>query len=358
MRRLVSALLLGAALRAFGADTLKTDEDVVFLPTCAVPQADGSWQVRLHGWVFEPERDSLKRRALLALLAKGIGLGDETVSELEQRNLFKDRVRPFLVSNEGGKRLVVAIAGRQVAMDPSGGDGHCTATFILDAATVAQHRTSLGTLAYTTGPWPGDPRVFHGSVHLIETEGVSVISDLDDTIKVTNCQDRRDTLKKTFLEPFVAVPGMADWYRQWAAAGVKFHVVSASPWQLYPHLDPFVRSAGFPLVTWHLKTVRWTKSGLESLAAPPERHKHAVIPAILADYPRRRFVLVGDSGQQDPEVYGALARAHANVALVLIRDVTGEKPSSRRYQTAFAGVPAERWAVFTDPATMVGCLPR
>ena len=358
MRRIVSALLLGAALRAFSADTLKTDEDVIFLPTYAVPQADGSWQVRLHGWVFEPERDSLKRRALLALLAKAIGLGDETVSELEKRNLFKDRVRPFLVDNEGGKRLVVTIAGQRVTMDPSGKDGHCFATFSLDAATVTQHRTPLGTLAYTTGPWPGDPRVFHGSVQVIDAEGVSVISDLDDTIKVTNCRDRKDTLRKTFLEPFAAVPGMADWYRQWAATGVRFHVVSASPWQLYPHLDPFLHATGFPLVTWHLKTVRWTKSGLESLTAPPELHKNVVIPAILSDFPRRRFVLIGDSGQQDPEVYGALARAHANVALVLIRDVTGEKPDNERYRTAFTGVAAERWAVFTEPTTMVGRLPR
>jgi hypothetical protein len=358
MRSLLTSLLLGAVLRAFGAEVLKPDEDVIFLPTIAIPQADGSWQVRIHGWVFEPERDSIKRRALLAIIAKTIGLGDETAAELEQRNLFKDRVRPFLVDNEGGKRLVVSIAGQQVAMDPSGKDGHCFASLTLDADAVSRHRTPLGTLPYTCGPQPGDPRVFHGAVHLIDHLGISVISDLDDTIKITGCRDRRETLRKTFLEPFAAVPGMVAWYRDWAAKGVRFHVVSASPWQLYPHLDPFMRDAGFPPVTWHLKTVRWTKSGLAELTAPPEEHKNAEIPAILTAFPQRRFVLVGDSGQQDPEVYGALARAHANVALVLIRDITGDAPDGERYRQAFQDVPAEKWSLFTDPGAMVDRLPR
>ena len=358
MRSIFIFLLLSAVVQIFGAESLKPDEDVIFLPTMAVPQADGTWLIPLHGWVFEPERDSLKRRALLALLAKGFGLSDESADEEEKRELFKERMRPFLVDNERGKRLTVSIAGQQVTMDTSGKDGHCFATLTLDANTVARHRTPQGTLAYSAGPQLGDTRVFHGCVQLIDRTGVSVISDLDDTLKITGCRDRHETMRRTFLEPFVAVPGMAEWYRAWATQGVRFHLVSASPWQLYPHLEPFLRDAGFPPVSWHLKTVRLTKAGLDKLAAPPEIHKNAEIPAILAAFPQRRFVLVGDSGQQDPEVYGALARNHANVALILIRDITGEARAGERYRLAFKDVPAEKWTLFIDPATMVDSLPR
>lgn len=358
VRRAIASLLLSTVVNAWGGEGLKNDEEVLLLPTLAVPQADGSWQVPLHGWVFEPERDSLKRRALLAPLAKSIGLGDETVAEEEQRTLFKDRVRPFLVDSEGGKRLTVTIAGRAVPMDRSASDGHCFAQVVLDAATVAQHRTAFGTLLVTCGPQPTDPRIFQGVVHLVEATGLSVITDLDDTIKITNCRDRRETLKKTFLEPFTAVPGMADLYRAWAAQGVRFHVVSASPWQLFPHLDPFTRGAHFPPMSWHLKTVRWTLHGLDGLTDAPALHKHAIIPELLARFPQRRFVLVGDSGQQDPEIYAALARSHSNVTHIFIRDVTNEAADSERYQQAFVDVPASRWALFTDPATLVDRLPR
>lgn len=358
LRRAVASLLLGAVVNAWGDEALQRDEEVLFLPTVAVPQADGSWQVPLHAWVFEPERDSIKRRALLALLAKGIGLSDETVAEADQRALFKERVRSFLVDSEGGKRPVVTIAGVQVALERSGSDGHCRARVVLDAATVAQHRTAAGTLVCTCGPLPTDPRVFRGVVHLLDAVGVSVVSDLDDTIKVTGARDRRETLRRTFLEPFIAVPGMATLYRDWLERGARIHVVSASPWQLFPHLDPFVRDAGFPVMSWHLKTVRWSLHGLDGLTDAPALHKEAVIPDLLDTFPRRRFVLVGDSGQQDPEVYGALARRHTNVVQILIRDVTGETADAERYRQAFADLPRERWALFTDPAAIADRLPR
>ena len=65
-------------------------------------------------------------------------------------------------------------------------------------------------------------------------------------------------------------------------------------------------------------------------------------------YPQRKFVLVGDSGQQDPEIYGLFARKYPRqVIAVFIHDVTGEPAESPRYQTAFEMVPAERWRLFT-----------
>ena len=74
---------------------------------------------------------------------------------------------------------------------------------------------------------------------------------------------------------------------------------------------------------------------------------------MLADHPRRRFVLVGDSGERDPEVYGAIAREHAaRIDAVLIRDVTGEPADAERYRLAFDGVARERWRLFTDPAEL------
>ena len=71
----------------------------------------------------------------------------------------------------------------------------------------------------------------------------------------------------------------------------------------------------------------------------------------LRRYPARRFILIGDSGEQDPEVYGDIARRFpAQVSGILIRNVDASRADDLRYRTAFAGIAREQWRLFTDPA--------
>ena len=156
---------------------------------------------------------------------------------------------------------------------------------------------------------PGDNRRFAGAVQLIGPRGFSVISDIDDTIKITEVGDRRALLANTFLREFREVPGMAALYRRWAKEGVFFHYVSASPWQLYAPLAAFLEAACYPSGSVHLKGFRWADTSLLDLFSSAEKTKRQAIEPILALFPHRRFILVGDSGERDPEIYAALARA-------------------------------------------------
>ena len=73
------------------------------------------------------------------------------------------------------------------------------------------------------------------------------------------------------------------------------------------------------------------------------------IEPLLSGWPKRRFVLVGDSGERDPEVYGEIARRHPDrVHRIFIRDVTGERSDAARYKEAFRDVPAGSWSVFRN----------
>jgi phosphatidate phosphatase APP1 len=165
--------------------------------------------------------------------------------------------------------------------------------------------------------------------------------------------DRRKLLANTFLREYRPVEGMAGVYRQWSDRGVSIHFVSSSPWQLYEPLSQFLRASGFPPATLHLKRFRLKDSSFWDLFADPLATKPPIIESLLQAYPQRRFVLIGDSGEQDPEVYGQIARRFPRqIAFVYIRDVTGEAASSSRYQRAFQDVPQERWQVFTDPAVL------
>jgi phosphatidate phosphatase APP1 len=196
-------------------------------------------------------------------------------------------------------------------------------------------------------------------LELLEPTGVSVISDIDDTIKVSTVGNRRELLRNTFCRPMAPVPGMAELYKAWQKFGARFHYVSASPWQLYEPLSAFIRSNGFPAGTFHLKQVGVTDGSLRRLLDSPEGYKVPVIEEIMARFPLRQFILVGDSGEKDPEIYGELARKHPKqVARIIIRMTDGAPMSEERLRSAFAGVARERWQIFVSPAEVVRELPR
>nr|MCU0874068.1 App1 family protein [Pirellulaceae bacterium] len=195
----------------------------------------------------------------------------------------------------------------------------------------------------------GDDRTFAGRVQWITPEGRSIISDIDDTIKISNVQDRQALVANTFLREFRAVPGMAPLYRKWADAGAAFHYVSGSPWQLHELLADFCRSEGFPAGSFHMKLFRLKDSSALSFFGSQEGYKTEVIEKILADFPHRNFTLVGDSGEQDPEVYAAVARKHpGQIQQILIRNVGGRGSEPARFQKAFEKIPADSWRVFEN----------
>jgi phosphatidate phosphatase APP1 len=263
-----------------------------------------------------------------------------------------DRAALFLADNERGKRLSVRIAGRVHGLARSEANGHFRSTLTLSREEVKRHAKG-GVLAYEVVTAAGDTRRFRGRVILPPPTGISVISDIDDTIKISHVLDRDELLRHTFAKPFEAVPGMGAAYAAWAERGATFHFVSSSPWQLYPFLGPFAEREGFPPAAFHLKSVRLKDRTLLNLFKSSRETKPPVIRAILRRYPRHRFILVGDSGEQDPEVYGGIAReSPQRVVHVFIRRVKDASHEPRRFRAAFAGVPEAKWTLFADPRAL------
>ena len=60
--------------------------------------------------------------------------------------------------------------------------------------------------------------------------------------------------------------------------------------------------------------------------------------------------MIGDSGEDDPEVYAQALRRHpAQIAKVYIRNVTAARRDDARFAKTFAGLDAARWVLFDDP---------
>jgi phosphatidate phosphatase APP1 len=319
---------------------IKDDESVVLFNASAQVDGDG-WLVPVHGWIFEPEAGSTWRRGALAAAHQALGVSDRDPRSAR----FETVARWFLVDNERGKRLPITIGGTQVTLPKTGSDGHAQ-LWVRVPASGGNGWLDMETRAR-------DGRRFRALVQLVPRIGVSVVSDVDDTIKVTEVLGgKRRVLERTFLEPFEAVPGMAARFRDWRDGGAVFHYVSASPWHLYPELSRFMSRGRFPTGTLHLRSFRVKDERRWNLLASPRGHKMREISTLLARYPKRRFVLVGDTGESDPEVYGELARAHPKqIAAIAIRRLPGDGWSAERRQAALGGV-ACRVLLFSKSAEL------
>jgi hypothetical protein len=189
----------------------------------------------------------------------------------------------------------------------------------------------------------GDHGIGKGRIRFLEPEGLSVVSDIDDTIRITHVPaGKRAVLRNTFLKEFKAAEGMRERYLGFvadadASGDACFHYVSGSPWQLYGSLRRFLfEQEQFPAGTVHMKNLRKNlldRGAVRDIMAfalggdlATLDQKIRQITNLMIHLPRRKFILVGDSGEKDPEVYRAIRKLFPNQVLeIYIRDVLGER---------------------------------
>jgi phosphatidate phosphatase APP1 len=160
-------------------------------------------------------------------------------------------------------------------------------------------------------------------VKISEPQGVSVISDVDDTIKHSSIgSGAREIFRNTFIRDLadLTIDGVKEWYNTMYDMGVGIHYVSNSPWQLFPVLVSYFQKAELPPGSYHLKQY----SGmLQGIFEPVAERKKGTLEKIMRDFPERKFILVGDSGEADLEVYTDVVLANpGKVIAIFIRDVT------------------------------------
>jgi hypothetical protein len=354
MKQLICCLIVLCPAAAFAADAvsdLKSDEVVEFFPTYGYADPDTKHHfVSIRAWVYEPATNS----TTAYLFWKALGLDEKQA----QNHIFKERANRFLVDSERGKQIVIRFAGQNHTLARTGANGHTETTLRLSEPPGSPRRSPAPALDYQAVLSTRDTRKFAGRVHLIPPTGISVISDIDDTIKVSQVRDKQALLNNTFLREFEPVSGMEKVYQAWARQGAAFHYVTGGPWQLFAPLEAFREKSGFPAATFHMRQFRLKDSSAWSMLASPSDYKLRTIEPILKSFPKRQFILVGDSGEKDPEVYAALARKFPDqIAKIFIRDVTNEPADAARYAECFKEVPRDRWVVFRKTDEIAGYRP-
>ena len=153
----------------------------------------------------------------------------------------------------------------------------------------------------------------------------AVVSDIDDTIMVTALPRPLLAAWNTFVLDEHArspVPGMAVLYERLVTAHPDAPVfyLSTGAWNVAPALTRFLSRNLYPpgpllLTDWGPSTDRWFRSG--------EAHKRAALARLAGEFPNVRWLLIGDDGQHDQEIYGDFVASYPdNVAAVAIRQLS------------------------------------
>ncbi len=231
----VILLNLNVAILPASTSPIKRDEVVILFPTIGYPMNDEMWALHIHGWIYEPQWEAT------TLMRRLFNLEEE---DNDDESLFQERAAAFFVDNERGKRITLSLGEKRIRLNnKSAKNGHFSEILPMPAAEIdALRHSATDFISFEAVTRANDSRRFKGQIQLLDKKGLSVISDIDDTIKISEVRDKRALLANTFMRPFQPVPNMANFYNAIAKQekNVTFHYVSASPWQLYQPLQHFM----------------------------------------------------------------------------------------------------------------------
>ncbi len=151
-----------------------------------------------------------------------------------------------------------------------------------------------------------------------------IVSDIDDTVIRTDATSLVRMVRTVLLEnAHVRSPfeGVAAFYEALHRGLNPIFYVSSGPWNLYDLLAEVFEIRGIPAGPIFLQD--WGLEEGKLIVRAHDDHKKEQIDAIVAAYPSLPFILIGDSGQRDPEIYADVARRYpGRIHAIYIRDVT------------------------------------
>ncbi len=189
---------------------------------------------------------------------------------------------------------------------------------------IRDHHLAPGWREGTVATAASEPVGFEAQI-VGKDQSFGVVSDIDDTILTTMVPRLFISAWNSFFrreEARQAVPGMAVFLDDALARrpGSPVFYLSTGAWNTHGFLTRFMRRHRYPrgamlLTDWGPTNTGWFRSGPE--------HKRNSLQQLAIDYPHISWLLVGDDGQHDPEIYGDFAASHPDhVTAIAIRQLT------------------------------------
>jgi len=223
--------------------------------------------------------------------------------------------RRFFSAPAPGVPVLVEIGGEKHEVE-SGRDGYID--LVLPAALPPGRGEALLSIE-------GYPPV-RAPLYVVEAgTDTAIVSDIDDTVMITALPRPVVAFWNTFVRREASrrpVPGMPLLFNALLDAnpGALVVYLSTGPWNIAPALEQFLATHGYPpgpllLTDWGPTAEGWFRSG--------QRHKQTELRRLLGEVPDLNWILVGDDGQHDPDVYAAAAEEFpGRVQAIVLRELS------------------------------------
>ncbi|KAJ3397188.1 hypothetical protein HDU80_009673 [Chytriomyces hyalinus] len=368
---------------AASADQVKEESAIATEPIVNAEPAAKTLNVHVRGWVHIHKKAGFRRNLLLGISKRILSPIRQDRSRLASQ-VFEERAGAFLDGGftEQGVIRVAILGFKKRSVDRSNSelgleavealvkDAQFDVTPLMNSSGIFDdviripesvmdewrkaagtgedyHMHQLEFIAYKKSGSQAGTHAFSVSI-IVEETGFSIITDLDDTIKDSDVyRGPSAALNNALFTPSSSsIAGMSALYNHFAAdCAMAFHYVSASPFQLLDMINNFLIGGEFPSGSVILRDM-WNQASRRA-------YKDDVIKGLFTKYPKRKFILIGDAGEKDAEVYASVLKAYPDrVAKILIRSVDNDEAKIKIVHKALEGVASNMYTVFSDPATL------
>lgn len=304
-----------AVLKSAGVSS--TDLDALPTQALNIPGygnwTNSGWNLRVHGNIFKQPNISEAKVNDLA----NIFLIDTSVEELppSQAAQAQNFTRSIFVVQQGGVNVTVDIVPAPSAGtngEPGGGGG-VTPSGGSQQVALPDPTTDQGDFdvfvplsdqgladGNTTGP-PQRMNVYvngteagNATSYLVTTEGLTIISDIDDILRVTKIYQPKEGLLNSFARPFTQWMNMPDIYANWSKSlpDTHFHYLTTTPEQVTKNYMDFIYKT-YPGGSFDTRPLNFSDvSATLSI-------RRFLLDKIFLTYPKRKFVLVADTSNSD-----------------------------------------------------------
>ena len=252
-----------------------TSEEMMLFPNIGFQRKDGYWRVNVHGWRFRTSKRNKffgeSSSSLAERLARLFASSEQIVYFND--SFQRDRLKPFLVQDKANEEIFIQMGLNHNFTTTTDTEGQFRTSFILNNDHIQEMKETLKNDQVLTYHAVGDNfDRWKGTIHLLERRGLSIVSDIDDTIKISEVLDKIRLVANTFIHGFRVVEGnhrrirrviekeretclgMPEVYRGWRERyNCSFHYLSAMPDQLYAVTKDFIDDHQFPDGSFHMR---------------------------------------------------------------------------------------------------------
>ncbi|KAI1471163.1 uncharacterized protein F4812DRAFT_168457 [Daldinia caldariorum] len=365
---------VASSLGIHNSDLDAKPTQVLNIPAYANWTEDG-WNVRVHGNVYkQPDISEEKLNDLTDVFLVDTDIDELSIPEQRQaRNLTAS----IFVVQQGDMNVTIDFVNDvDVRPDASGGvinaEGGVQSIGLPYKTTAEGDFDAFVILQNTTGPNNGHlmagnatssiqalnmyargTDTGNATAYLVPPEGFTIISDIDDILRVTKIYDPKEGLLNSFAREFTPWMNMPEIYANWSATipNFHFHYLTTTPEQATRNYMEFIYKT-YPLGSFDTRPLNFSDvSATLSI-------RQALLDKIFQTFPRRRFVLVADTSNSDVmRDYPRLARDYpGQVQCIFLRNTSATDGSDLfPYDTSgFEGLDQSRYMFFVTPDDLKG----